>query len=107
MLSAQSLVPYSVCVCVCVSCCSYEVDIYEARQWIGGKVASFVDKNGNHIEASGYYLLTLRLGYTVSPDCNHPESPTAILYQQMFTAFIPAFIHHAGGGHLIIFSHKG
>ncbi|EFJ44652.1 hypothetical protein VOLCADRAFT_95071 [Volvox carteri f. nagariensis] len=28
----------------------YEVDIYEGRQWIGGKVASFVDKNGNHIE---------------------------------------------------------
>lgn len=30
--------------------CSYEVDIYEARPFIGGKVASFVDKNGNHIE---------------------------------------------------------
>ncbi|PNW80358.1 hypothetical protein CHLRE_07g314150v5 [Chlamydomonas reinhardtii] len=28
----------------------YEVDIYEGRQWIGGKVASFVDKDGNHIE---------------------------------------------------------
>ena len=30
--------------------CSYEVDIYEGRQWIGGKVASYVDKDGNHIE---------------------------------------------------------
>jgi zeta-carotene desaturase len=30
--------------------CSYEVDIYEGRQWIGGKVASFKDKDGNHIE---------------------------------------------------------
>eukprot|EP00878_Enallax_costatus_P001750 GHUV01001906.1.p1 GENE.GHUV01001906.1~~GHUV01001906.1.p1 ORF type:complete len:577 (+),score=160.19 GHUV01001906.1:672-2402(+) len=28
----------------------YEVDIYEGRQWVGGKVASFVDKDGNHIE---------------------------------------------------------
>lgn len=28
----------------------YEVDIYEGRQWIGGKVASYVDKDGNHIE---------------------------------------------------------
>ncbi|GIL92895.1 hypothetical protein Vretimale_14794 [Volvox reticuliferus] len=28
----------------------YEVDIYEGRQWIGGKVASYVDKNGNHVE---------------------------------------------------------
>lgn len=26
------------------------MDIYEGRQWIGGKVASFVDKDGNHIE---------------------------------------------------------
>jgi zeta-carotene desaturase len=28
----------------------YEVDIYEGRQWVGGKVASFKDKDGNHIE---------------------------------------------------------
>lgn len=28
----------------------HEVDIYESRKFIGGKVGSFVDKNGNHIE---------------------------------------------------------
>ncbi|KAJ3679133.1 hypothetical protein LUZ60_017144 [Juncus effusus] len=28
----------------------HEVDIYESRQFIGGKVGSFVDKKGNHIE---------------------------------------------------------
>lgn len=28
----------------------YEVDIYESRPFIGGKVASFQDKDGNHIE---------------------------------------------------------
>jgi len=28
----------------------HEVDIYEGRAWVGGKVASFVDKDGNHIE---------------------------------------------------------
>eukprot|EP00890_Picochlorum_soloecismus_P001940 jgi/Picsp_1/2747/NSC_00975-R1_zeta-carotene desaturase len=28
----------------------HEVDIYESRPWIGGKVASFQDKDGNHIE---------------------------------------------------------
>ncbi|KAG1662516.1 hypothetical protein FOA52_000920 [Chlamydomonas sp. UWO 241] len=28
----------------------YEVDIYEGRKWIGGKVGSFLDKSGNHIE---------------------------------------------------------
>lgn len=28
----------------------YEVDVYESRPWIGGKVASFKDKEGNHIE---------------------------------------------------------
>nr|ADR82201.1 zeta-carotene desaturase [Auxenochlorella protothecoides]ADR82202.1 zeta-carotene desaturase [Auxenochlorella protothecoides] len=28
----------------------YEVDIYESRPWIGGKVASFKDKDGNDIE---------------------------------------------------------
>ncbi|KAB1200510.1 Zeta-carotene desaturase, chloroplastic/chromoplastic [Morella rubra] len=28
----------------------HEVDIYESRSFIGGKVGSFVDKHGNHIE---------------------------------------------------------
>lgn len=28
----------------------HEVEIYESRPWIGGKVASFQDKDGNHIE---------------------------------------------------------
>eukprot|EP00803_Ostreobium_quekettii_P003857 evm.model.scf_3105.2 EVM.evm.TU.scf_3105.2 scf_3105:4796-15978(-) len=28
----------------------YEVDIYEGRKWVGGKVASYVDRKGNHIE---------------------------------------------------------
>ena len=28
----------------------HEVDIYEARPWHGGKVASYKDKDGNHIE---------------------------------------------------------
>lgn len=28
----------------------YEVDIYESRPFVGGKVASFKDKDGNHIE---------------------------------------------------------
>ena len=28
----------------------HEVDVYESRPFIGGKVASFKDKNGNHIE---------------------------------------------------------
>ncbi len=32
--------------------CRHQVDIYEGRQWVGGKVASFVDKDGNHIEVS-------------------------------------------------------
>ena len=33
-----------------VPLCSYEVDIYDQRPWVGGKVASFKDKDGNHIE---------------------------------------------------------
>lgn len=28
----------------------HEVEIFEARPFIGGKVASYRDKNGNHIE---------------------------------------------------------
>ena len=35
----------------------YEVDIYEQRPFIGGKVASYRDKSGNHIE----------MGYVVQP----------------------------------------
>ncbi len=30
------------------------MDIYEARPFIGGKVASYVDKNGNHIEVRAW-----------------------------------------------------
>ena len=29
---------------------TWQVDIYESRPFIGGKVASFQDKQGNHIE---------------------------------------------------------
>lgn len=36
--------------CHCFSAQGYEVDIYESRPWIGGKVASFKDKDGNDIE---------------------------------------------------------
>ena len=28
----------------------HEVDIYEGRPWVGGKVGSYVDRNGNHVE---------------------------------------------------------
>ena len=28
----------------------FQVDIYESRSFIGGKVGSFVDRRGNHIE---------------------------------------------------------
>lgn len=35
----------------------YEVDIYEQRPFIGGKVASYRDRSGNHIE----------MGYASSP----------------------------------------
>ena len=28
----------------------HEIDIYEARPFIGGKVGSWKDRNGNHIE---------------------------------------------------------
>ena len=28
----------------------WQVDIYEARPFIGGKVGSFQDRNGNHVE---------------------------------------------------------
>lgn len=31
-------------------CCLPQVDIYESRPFIGGKVASFQDKDGNHVE---------------------------------------------------------
>ena len=33
-----------------IDCLRYEVEIFEGRKWIGGKLASFVDKDGNHIE---------------------------------------------------------
>ena len=30
----------------------HEVDIYESRPFLGGKVASFKDRSGNHIEVN-------------------------------------------------------
>lgn len=34
----------------CIHVLNFQVDIYESRFFIGGKVGSFVDKRGNHIE---------------------------------------------------------
>ena len=38
----------------------YEVDVYEQRPFIGGKVASYRDKSGNHIEM-GYAAQPVRM----------------------------------------------
>lgn len=54
-----------------------QVDIYESRPFIGGKVGSFVDKRGNHIEMGlhvffGCYNNLFRLMKKVS--CYHLQS---------------------------------
>lgn len=53
----------------------HEVDIYESRPFIGGKVGSFVDKGGNHIEMGlhvffGCYNNLFRLMKKVGADKN-------------------------------------
>ncbi|GER34587.1 zeta-carotene desaturase, partial [Striga asiatica] len=53
----------------------HEVDIYESRSFIGGKVGSFVDKMGNHIEMGlhvffGCYNNLFRLMKKVGADKN-------------------------------------
>lgn len=53
----------------------HEVDIYESRPFIGGKVASYVDKNGNHVEMGlhvffGCYNNLFRLMKKVGADEN-------------------------------------
>ncbi|GMN25391.1 hypothetical protein TIFTF001_000922 [Ficus carica] len=53
----------------------HEVDIYESRPFIGGKVGSFVDKRGNHIEMGlhvffGCYNNLFRLMKKVGADQN-------------------------------------
>uniref|UniRef100_A0A2P2JNQ3 Zeta-carotene desaturase, chloroplastic/chromoplastic n=1 Tax=Rhizophora mucronata TaxID=61149 RepID=A0A2P2JNQ3_RHIMU len=53
----------------------HEVDIYESRSFIGGKVGSFVDKRGNHIEMGlhvffGCYNNLFRLMKKVGADKN-------------------------------------
>ncbi|KAL3631671.1 hypothetical protein CASFOL_024655 [Castilleja foliolosa] len=53
----------------------HEVDIYESRPFIGGKVGSFVDKKGNHIEMGlhvffGCYNNLFRLMKKVGADRN-------------------------------------
>lgn len=53
----------------------HEVDIYESRPFIGGKVGSFVDKDGNHIEMGlhvffGCYNNLFRLMKKVGADKN-------------------------------------
>lgn len=53
----------------------HEVDIYESRKFIGGKVGSFKDKNGNHIEMGlhvffGCYNNLFRLLTKVGADNN-------------------------------------
>ncbi|GAY62719.1 hypothetical protein CUMW_220060 [Citrus unshiu] len=53
----------------------HEVDIYESRSFIGGKVGSFIDKHGNHIEMGlhiffGCYNNLFRLMKKVNADKN-------------------------------------
>ncbi|KAH9754192.1 Zeta-carotene desaturase /chromoplastic [Citrus sinensis] len=53
----------------------HEVDIYESRSFIGGKVGSFVDKRGNHIEMGlhvffGCYNNLFRLMKKIGADKN-------------------------------------
>ncbi|EPS57847.1 hypothetical protein M569_16970, partial [Genlisea aurea] len=53
----------------------HEVDIYESRSFIGGKVGSFVDKKGNHVEMGlhvffGCYNNLFRLMKKVGADKN-------------------------------------
>jgi zeta-carotene desaturase len=53
----------------------HEVDIYESRKFIGGKVGSFQDKAGNHIEMGlhvffGCYNNLFRLLTKVNHGCN-------------------------------------
>ncbi|KAL5198590.1 hypothetical protein ABZP36_002102 [Zizania latifolia] len=53
----------------------HEVDLYESRPFIGGKVGSFVDKKGNHIEMGlhvffGCYSNLFRLMKKVGADNN-------------------------------------
>ncbi|TVU41364.1 hypothetical protein EJB05_14872 [Eragrostis curvula] len=53
----------------------HEVDLYESRPFIGGKVGSFVDKKGNHIEMGlhvffGCYSNLFRLMTKVGADNN-------------------------------------
>ena len=52
-----------------------QVDIYESRTFIGGKVGSFVDKRGNHIEMGlhvffGCYNNLFRLMKKVNDSCS-------------------------------------
>lgn len=52
----------------------FQVDIYESRSFIGGKVGSFVDKRGNHIEMGlhvffGCYNNLFRLMKKVNITC--------------------------------------
>jgi uncharacterized protein with NAD-binding domain and iron-sulfur cluster len=52
----------------------FQVDIYESRSFIGGKVGSFVDKRGNHIEMGlhvffGCYNNLFRLMKKVNINC--------------------------------------
>ena len=52
----------------------FQVDIYESRTFIGGKVGSFVDRRGNHIEMGlhvffGCYNNLFRLMKKVNITC--------------------------------------
>ncbi|KAF5960027.1 hypothetical protein HYC85_001236 [Camellia sinensis] len=53
---------------------TFQVDIYESRSFIGGKVGSFVDKHGNHVEMGlhvffGCYNNLFRLMKKVKTTC--------------------------------------
>lgn len=68
-----------------------QVDIYESRTFIGGKVGSFVDKKGNHIEMGlhvffGCYNNLFRLLKKVKPTCSYSLTHTLVLNLQAKSA---------------------
>ena len=72
---------------MCLAFCRYEVDIYEGRKWVGGKVASYVDRKGNHVEVGFLSIMSLTFSSSIFRMCEVLISSLSLNF--VFEYFFP------------------
>jgi monoamine oxidase len=70
----------------------YDVDIYEQRPFIGGKVASYKDRSGNHVEM-GLHVFFGWVGGCCADWPQPAHAPLQLLLHALNTSTLLSMLH--------------